>query len=267
MSAAVSYERVRDQLQRLGLDAALTHLDPVLARGQQEQQVAVEVLDALLGLELTARFERRIATNRKLAGLPVLKTLESFDFAAQPEVPKATVDELATLRFLHQGENVLLLGPCGVGKTHLATGLALTALARGHRIYFLTLHDLVTKSRAARERNRLGLFMQTLLRPELLILDEIGYLPLERPDATCLFELVNKRYQLQKSIILTSNKSFGAWDEIFPDTALATALLDRLLHRATTITIRGESYRLRHRRQAGLPGPPPSPGGPLPPTA
>lgn len=264
MSAAVSYERVRDQLARLTLDAALASLDPVLARGQEAGQTTVEVLDVLLGLELAARFERRIATNRKLAGLPALKTLESFDFAAQPEVPKAVVDELATLRFLHQGENVLLLGPCGVGKTHIATGLAVTALARGHRIYFLTLHDLVTKSRAARERNRLDAFLQTLLRPELLILDEIGYLPLERPDATCLFELVNKRYQLQKSIILTSNKSFGAWDEIFPDTALATALLDRLLHRATTLTIRGESYRVRHRRKAGLPGPPPHAGGASP---
>jgi DNA replication protein DnaC len=221
----------------------------------RERQVARSVPRA------AARFERRISTNRKLSALPTLTTLESFDFAAQPEVPKPTVDELATLRVLHQGENVLLLGPCGVGKTHLATGLALTALARGHRIYFMTLHDLVTKSRAARDRNRLGIFMQMLLRPALLILDEIGYHPLERHDATCLFELVNKRYQLQKSIILTSNKSFGQWDEIFPDTALATALLDRLLHRATTITIRGESYRLRHRRQAGLAGPPLNAGG------
>ncbi len=102
-------------------------------------------------LEPAARFERSITTIRKLSGLPTRKTLGSFDFAAQPDIPKPTVEELATLRFLHQGENVLLLGPCGVGKTHLATGLALTALARGHRVYFLTLHDLVTKSRAARD--------------------------------------------------------------------------------------------------------------------
>lgn len=121
MSAAVSYERVRDQLVTLGLDAALTSLDPVLARGQQDQKAAVEVLDELLGLELAARFERRITTNRKLSGLPTLKTLESFDFAAQPEVPKPTVDALATLRFLHQGENVLLLGPCGLGTYYITS--------------------------------------------------------------------------------------------------------------------------------------------------
>jgi len=143
-----------------------------------------------------------------------------------------------------------------VGKTHVATGLAVAALERGQRVYFLTLHELVTKSRVARERNRLGNFLQMLLRPELLVLDEIGYLPLERADATCFFELVNKRYQQQKSIVPTSNKSFGQWDEIFPDAALATALLDRLLHRATTITIRGKSYRLRHHHQAGLATPP-----------
>jgi len=266
MSAAVSYERVRDQLARLKLDTSLRNLDPILERAQKEEKLAVEVLDELLALELAARFERRIETNRKLAGLPSLKTIASFDFTAQPEVPKATIEELATLRFLHQGENVLLLGPCGVGKTHLATGLAVQALSRGHRVYFLTLHDLVTRSRVARERNRLGNFLQMLLRPELLVLDEIGYLPLERGDATCFFELVNKRYQAQKSIILTSNKSFGQWDEIFPETALATALLDRLLHRATTITIRGESYRLRHRRQAGLSTPPLNQGGALPTT-
>lgn len=258
MSGAVSYERVRDHLERLKLDAALTALDPVLESAQKRERLPVEVLDELLGIELAARFERRVATNLKLSGLPTVKTLEDFDFDAQPQVPKETVEELATLRFLHQGENVLLLGPCGVGKTHLATGLALKAIERGHRIYFLSLHDLVTKSRTAREKNRLHVLLNVVVRPELLVLDEIGYLPLEAPDATFLFEVVNKRYQKGKSIVLTSNKSFGQWDEVFPDSVLATALLDRLLHHATTINIRGESYRLRHRRAAGLAVPTPN---------
>lgn len=248
MSGAVSYERVRDQLEQLKLDAALAALDGSLEQGQKSEKLPVQVLDELLGIELSARFERRVETNLRLSGLPVPKTLESFDFEAQPQVPRDVVDELATLRFLHQGENVLLLGPCGVGKTHLAIGLALKAVEMGHRIYFLTLHDLVTKSRVAREKNRLDILLRTLTRAKLLVVDEIGYLPLEQPDATFLFEVVNKRYQAQKSMILTSNKSFGQWDEIFPDPVLATALLDRLLHHATTMNIRGESYRLRRRR-------------------
>lgn len=168
-------------------------------------------------------------------------------------MPKGVIEELATLRFLHQGENVLFLGPCGVGKSHLAIALALKAIERGHRAYFLSLHELVTRSRVAREKNRLDVLMRTVTRADLFILDEVGYLPLESADATFLFEAVSKRYEAGKSIILTSNKSYGQWDEIFPDPVLATALLDRLLHHATTINIRGESYRLRHRRQGGLP--------------
>ena len=252
MSAAVSYERVRDQLGRLKMEAALTALDPVLERAQKHDKLAVEVLDELLTRELDARFERRVTTNLKLSGLPASKTLEDFDYDAQPQVPRDVVDELASLRFLHQGDNVFLLGPCGVGKTHLSIGLALKAIERGHRAYFLTLHDLVTRFRAYSDKNRLDVLLRVLTRPDLLVLDELGFVPLERPDATFLFEVVNKRYQAAKSIVVTSNKSFGQWDEIFPDPVLATALLDRLLHHATTLNIRGESYRLRHRRNAGL---------------
>ncbi|MGH2782363.1 MAG: IS21-like element helper ATPase IstB [Thermoleophilaceae bacterium] len=252
MSTAVSYERAREQLERLKMDAALAALDPVLEQAQKDQRLPVEVLDDLLGRELAARFERRVATNLKLSALPAPRTLEAFDFDAQPQVPRDVIEELATLRFLHHGENVLLLGPCGVGKTHLAIALALKAIEHGHRAYFLTLHDLAVKSRAAREKNRLDILLRVIQRADLFLLDELGYLPLEPADATFLFEVVSKRYEAGKATIVTSNKSFGQWDQIFPDPVLATALLDRLLHHATTINIRGESYRLRHRRSAGL---------------
>lgn len=252
MSAALSYERVKEQLETLKLHAALCELDGVLERAQREERLPVEVLDELFDHELRHRSERRISANLQLSGLPFQKRLEDYDFDAQPQVPRRSLEELATLRFLHNGENVLFLGPCGVGKTHLAIALALKALENGHRVYFLTLHDLITKIKLAREKNRLHVLLATIMRTQLFVLDELGFLPLAQEDATFLFELINKRYLAHKSTIITSNKSYGHWGDVFPDPVLAVALLDRLLHHATTINIRGESYRLKHRREAGL---------------
>ena len=246
------YERLCEHLHSLKMETSLSHLDAILEEGTRQKQPSIEVLEKLLALEVQSRFQKRVEVNICFSGLPMKKCLEDFDFKAQPAVPEQTFAELATLRFLAHGENVILIGPCGVGKTHLAIGLALKALSRGHRVNFLTLHQLVSKVAKAHERHLLDKLQSHLLRPDLLILDEVGFLPLKAAEANFLFELVNSRYTRGKSMIVTSNKTFGQWDEMFPEKLLVVAILDRLLHHGHALHIPGESYRLKHRKEAGL---------------
>ena len=180
-----------------------------------------------------------------------MKTLEQFDFSFQPSIDRKVMRELATLGFVARAENVVLLGPPGMGKTHLAVALGIKAAEAGYRILFLNLEQLVSKLNRAKQENRLERQLQQLTYPKVLILDEIGYLPLSREDASLFFRLVARRYE-KAATILTSNKSFVDWGEVFGDPVLATAILDRLLHHATTINIKGESYRLKEKRKAGL---------------
>jgi DNA replication protein DnaC len=252
MQSELTYERVCSGLEGLEMSSALDVLDNVLEDARVGELPVVEVLDRLLQIELAARHERRVETNLRFAGLPYKQRLDDFDFEAQPSLDPTLIGRLATLRFLEEGSNVLFLGPPGVGKTALAIGIALRALEAGHRISFVATHDLVARFRKAVRMDRVDRLLTTMLRPALLVLDEIGYTPLERPEATFLFEVVAKRYDRAKSIIVTSNKTWGAWGDILPDQVMTAAILDRLLHRSVTVNIQGESYRLREHRKAGL---------------
>jgi DNA replication protein DnaC len=243
--------QLRETLQSLKLDSMADNLDALCDQAAKEEWTYTTFLGQLLEEELAARDQRRLSVTTKMARFPFHKTLEQFDFAFQPSVEKRRIQELASLRFVSSGSNVLFLGPPGVGKTHLAIGLGLKALQAGLSTYFVSVPDLMDQVSHDAQRAQLPKRMQQLCKPKVLILDEMGYLPLERPMATFLFQLVAKRYE-KGAIILSSNKSFSEWGELFTDQVLATALLDRLLHHSTILNIRGQSYRLKEKRQAGV---------------
>jgi DNA replication protein DnaC len=252
------YERVQGYLARLNLSRIADHLDPLAEQATKEQWTYLAFLDRLLESELSARYAREVAMKTKLAHFPFVKTLDEFDFAFQPSINERQIRELATVRFVANSENVLLLGPPGVGKTHLAIALGVAAIAQSISVYFLTVADLLDLLHRDAQDDRLSHRLHTLAKPKLLILDEMGYFPLDRMAAQFLFQLVSRRY-LKGSIILTSNKSYGDWGDIFADQVLAAAILDRLLHHSTTVNIRGHSYRLRDKRKSGVFSEPPSP--------
>ena len=251
MATQPDVDHVRETLHRLKLDCMASSLDALCEQAAKEEWAYSTFLWHLLDEELTAREQRRLSVSTKIARFPFHKTLEQFDFAFQPSVEKRRIQELASLRFVANGSNVLFLGPPGVGKTHLAIGLGLKAIQAGLSTCFVSVPELIDLVTQDAQRGQLPKRMEQLCKPKLLILDEMGYLPLERPIATFLFQLVAKRYE-KGAILLSSNKSFSEWGELFTDQVLATALLDRLLHHSTIINIRGQSYRLKEKRQAGV---------------
>jgi DNA replication protein DnaC len=242
---------LHEALGVLKLDQVALSLDALCQQAAKEEWTYSTFLTRLLDEELSAREQRRLSVTTKMAHFPFHKTLEQFDFGFQPSVEKRRLQELASLRFVASGENVLLLGPPGVGKTHLSISLGIKALEAGLSTYFISVPALIDWITQDSQRGQLAKRMQQLCKPKVLILDEMGYLPLERQVATFLFQLVAKRYE-KGAIILSSNKSFSEWGELFTDQVLATALLDRLLHHSSIINIRGQSYRLKEKRQSGL---------------
>lgn len=249
-------------LQRLKMEHLDAQLDSVCEQAAARELDYKSFLAQALHTEWNGRYQRGIETRLRQARLPWVKTIEQFDFDFQPSVDRRLVRELSGLSFVERLHNVVILGPPGTGKTHLAIGLGVKAVEAGYSVQFLTLETLMTRLVKAKHENRLERVLKQLTYPKLLIIDEIGYLPLSREEASLFFRLIVRRYE-RASLIVTSNKSFVDWGEVFNDHVLATAVLDRLLHHATTLNIKGESYRLKEKRRAGLLGRP----EPAPPTS
>lgn len=243
--------QLKEHLQQLGLNHLEAVLESRLETAAKKELSYLDFLADLLATEAAGRKEQQLGMRLRLARLPYRRTLEDFDYSFQPSVDRRLVKELATLSFVANGHNIILLGPPGVGKTHLAVGLGLKAIEQGLSVYFSRTHQLIEDLRVAQLHNRLEQRLKIYLRPRLLILDEFGVWPYDRQAATALFALIAARYE-NGSIVLTSNKGFTEWGEVLGDAVVASAVLDRLLHHSTVLNIRGESYRLKEKKKAGL---------------
>ena len=225
-------DRLREMLADLRLPGALEAVDEVLADVDAGAATAAEAIERLLAAQIALRNDRRLETAMRASRLPAVKTLADFDFAFQPSIKREQIESLHELGFLGRRENVVLLGPPGVGKTHLAVSLAIAAAQSGRRVYYGTLAGLI----------------ESLTHPALLVVDEIGYLPVSRDGAVLFFQLVNARHE-HASTVLTSNKGFEEWGAVLGDEVMAAALIDRLLHHCHIVNIRGNSYRMRQHQE------------------
>ncbi len=246
--AVESYEKLMVDLKKLRLSAMIEMLDSYVKQAASNSMSYMDFLSGLVSEEVSHKERRSVQSRIKSARFPVTKSLDDFDYAFQPSVNRKKLEELSSLRFIDNKENILFLGPPGVGKTHLAIGFGVQACESGYKVLFTTLNDMVSSLMVSMADNSFPSKLRTLVQPSLLIIDEVGYLPVSKEGANFLFHVVAKRYETG-SIILTSNKSFADWGEILGDSVIASAVLDRLLHHATVFSIRGESYRLREKRK------------------
>jgi DNA replication protein DnaC len=251
MMSGLIYERLHHNLKLLKLTTFESILDNYLEIAAKDGKSFIEILDYLVDQEIQSKKARSEALRMRIAGFPFEKRLDEFNFKYQPSLDKAVIKEIASLRFIRNAENVVFLGPPGVGKTHLAIGLGIEAIEAGFKVHFANASNLVEKLEMADKEKKLDEKLRNLSKFHLLIIDEMGYLPFNDYGAHCFFQLISRRYE-KAATIFTSNKSFGEWKDIFRDHVIASAILDRILHHCVTVNIKGDSYRLKERRRHGL---------------
>ncbi|MFA6780513.1 MAG: IS21-like element helper ATPase IstB [Paludibacteraceae bacterium] len=244
----LAYDRIKENLSILNMRNTLEILDNYLERAVRDKENIVNVLDYILTQEAKAKRTRAAESQIQMSGFPFRKTMEMFDFTFQPSIDRTQIDELCTMRFVENKENVVFLGNPGVGKTHLAVALGIIAAENRFSTYYINCHTLIEQLKKAHSENRLTERLKNFARYKVLIIDEIGYLPMDINGANLFFQLIAKRYE-KTSTVFTSNKMFSQWNEVFSDLTIASAILDRILHHCTVVSIKGESYRLKERKE------------------
>ncbi|MDZ5480106.1 IS21-like element helper ATPase IstB [Bacillus thuringiensis] len=239
-----SYQQLTQNLEYLKLKQMVQHLGEVVDFSINNQLSFIETLVKLTNYEIDIREQNMIHSMVKVGAFPHRKEIDEFDFEFQPSVNRQQILDFISLRFLEKHENIVFLGPSGVGKTHLATSIGIAAAKKRTSTYFIKCHDLLQNLKRAKIENRLEARLKHYTKYKLLIIDEIGYLPIDPEDAKLFFQLIDMRYE-KRSTILTTNINFKSWDEVFQDPKLANAILDRVLHHATVVSIVGHSYRIK----------------------
>ncbi|MGO9197502.1 MAG: IS21-like element helper ATPase IstB [Acidimicrobiales bacterium] len=245
MTSPSPYEQLKDDLGYLGLDAAAECFATLAEEAMTNDWPPVTYLEAVIAAQATSTRNRRLSARLRFARFPSRKTIEEFDFSFQPSVDRKLVMDLATLRFVTAGRPVLFLGQPGCGKSHLATALAILAVEAGYRGYFSSADEMVRNLGHALLEGTFNSKLKTYVAPSVLVIDDVGLIPMARAEATAFFQVVNRRYEVGHSTIVTTNRGLPEWGEILGDPVVAAAILDRLMHRAVVFNIKGPSWRMR----------------------